>query len=208
MRALAARGRDRLRLAFPPRAYAKHGTSVETGLLVIDRGQAAAPSPSRSSRRDPGRRRQAGRRAGAAADRPAAPVPHRVRSVAFLAPRARALATPVHPAGVPGGAAPVAYRDDAPGRARATTSASTRPTRSAASLSPKAGHTPPRSWNPGPWPRSRRRRRPIARSCRPRSRGDGPGVRRPDGDGDLCRRGAHRRPLPGSWIARRGAAPG
>ena len=35
---LARAGPDRLRLAFPTRAYAKHGTSVETGLLVIDRG--------------------------------------------------------------------------------------------------------------------------------------------------------------------------
>ena len=40
MRALAQRGRMVLRLRFPDRAYAKHGTSVETGLLVIDRGGA------------------------------------------------------------------------------------------------------------------------------------------------------------------------
>ena len=45
--ALAERGRVVLRLAFPARAYAKHGTSVETGLLVIDRGagDAAMPRP-------------------------------------------------------------------------------------------------------------------------------------------------------------------
>jgi len=35
--ALARRGAVRLRLAFHPRAYARHGTSVETGLLVVDR---------------------------------------------------------------------------------------------------------------------------------------------------------------------------
>ncbi len=35
--ALGAKGRLIATLAFPARAYAKHGTSVETGLLVIDR---------------------------------------------------------------------------------------------------------------------------------------------------------------------------
>ncbi|MBS0363377.1 MAG: strawberry notch family protein [Proteobacteria bacterium] len=38
MRSLAAAGRIVLRLRFPERAYAKHGTSVETGLIVVDRG--------------------------------------------------------------------------------------------------------------------------------------------------------------------------
>ena len=38
LRRLGACGAIRLRLAFPARAYARHGTSVETGLLVIDRG--------------------------------------------------------------------------------------------------------------------------------------------------------------------------
>ncbi|HZC17175.1 MAG TPA: methylase, partial [Caulobacteraceae bacterium] len=41
MTALAAHGRVVLRLAFPARAYAKHGTSVDTALLVIDRGAPA-----------------------------------------------------------------------------------------------------------------------------------------------------------------------
>ena len=45
MRGLAARGPIVLRLAFPTRAYAKHGTSVETGLLVIDRGEPGELSP-------------------------------------------------------------------------------------------------------------------------------------------------------------------
>ena len=34
---LAAEGRVLARIGFPPRAFAKHGTSVETGLLVMDR---------------------------------------------------------------------------------------------------------------------------------------------------------------------------
>lgn len=37
MRRLATRGRIAARIAFPARAFARHGTSVETGLLVIDR---------------------------------------------------------------------------------------------------------------------------------------------------------------------------
>ncbi len=45
LRALAARGPVRLCMAFPPRAYARHGTSVETGLIVVDRGTACADLP-------------------------------------------------------------------------------------------------------------------------------------------------------------------
>ena len=45
MRALAARGRVGLLLRFPERAYAKHGTSVETGLVVVDRGAADPALP-------------------------------------------------------------------------------------------------------------------------------------------------------------------
>ena len=81
-----------------------------------------------------------------------------------------------------------------PGRARATTSASTRPMRSAASPSRRRSRTPPRSWNPGPWPRSRRRRRPIGRSPAADDRWRGPGLRRPAGDGDLCRRSPRQHP--------------
>ena len=42
---VTARGPIRLRLAFPTRAYAKHGTSVETGLLVVDRGAPGGVCP-------------------------------------------------------------------------------------------------------------------------------------------------------------------
>ena len=38
---LGARGRVRGRIAFPSRAFARHGTSVETGLLVIDKAEAS-----------------------------------------------------------------------------------------------------------------------------------------------------------------------
>jgi hypothetical protein len=42
---LGRRGRVVAAIGFPPGAYAKHGTSVQTGLLVIDRDQAALPCP-------------------------------------------------------------------------------------------------------------------------------------------------------------------
>jgi len=45
MRALAARGCIRLRLCFPAGAYAKHGTSIDTGLIVVDRGVAGSAVP-------------------------------------------------------------------------------------------------------------------------------------------------------------------
>lgn len=44
MAALARKGRIVGRLVFPARAFARHGTSVETGLLVVDRGQPGAVS--------------------------------------------------------------------------------------------------------------------------------------------------------------------
>jgi hypothetical protein len=43
--ALGRRGRFAGALAFPPRAYAKHGVSLDTGLIVLDRGEAGAPRP-------------------------------------------------------------------------------------------------------------------------------------------------------------------
>lgn len=39
---LSDMGRIVARILFPPRAFARHGTSVETGLLVLDRGEAGA----------------------------------------------------------------------------------------------------------------------------------------------------------------------
>ncbi|HXQ15305.1 MAG TPA: strawberry notch family protein, partial [Caulobacteraceae bacterium] len=109
MRALALRGRIAATLAFPPRAYAKHGTSVETGLLVLDRGQGEAPSPRQvvvcETLAD------AAKLAASLDPRPTAqPRQFRaVSAVAFLAPRARALATPSTRLGFLGSTAPLAY---------------------------------------------------------------------------------------------------
>lgn len=108
LRRLADRGAVVLRLAFPPRAYAKHGTSVETGLLVVDRGVAATevrPVVSAETLAD------AAHTAAAVAARPTAQ-PRQFRSVstvAILAPRARALAAPSNRLAFLATAAPVAY---------------------------------------------------------------------------------------------------
>ena len=61
----------------------------------------------------------------------------------------------------------------APGRARAMTSASTRPMRWAASPSRGSGHTPPRLLNPARWPRSPRRRQPYRPVLPARIAGEG-----------------------------------
>ncbi|WP_293680764.1 strawberry notch family protein [uncultured Phenylobacterium sp.] len=93
LRALTARGRVVLRLAFPVRAYAKHGTSVETGLLVVDRGMADAAMPAVIAAETLA---DAARAASAVVARPTAQA-RQFRSldtVALLPPRARALATP------------------------------------------------------------------------------------------------------------------
>jgi hypothetical protein len=106
--ALQGRGRVVLRLAFPPRAYTKHGTSVETGLLVVDRGEPCgdlAPMIAAETLAD------AARAAGGAPARPSAQ-PRQFRAlntVAVLAPRARALATPSDRLGFLASTAPVAY---------------------------------------------------------------------------------------------------
>ena len=108
MRALAARGPIRLRLAFPPRAYAKHGTSVETGLLVIDRSAPDAETPCVIAAETLA---DAARAAAGVVARPTAlPRPFRaVSQVAFLAPRARALAAPSNRLAFLAGAAALAY---------------------------------------------------------------------------------------------------
>ena len=107
LRRLAARGPVVLRLAFPPRAYAKHGTSVETGLLVVDRGLPGdvAPLISAETLAD------AALAAGAVAARPSAQ-PRQFRAAAggaILAPRARALASPSNRLAFLATTAPVAY---------------------------------------------------------------------------------------------------
>ncbi|HEX7946468.1 MAG TPA: strawberry notch family protein, partial [Phenylobacterium sp.] len=93
LRALTAHGRVVLRLAFPVRAYAKHGTSVETGLLVIDRGLPDAAMPAMIAAETLA---DAARAACGVVARPTAQARafRRVDTVALLAPKARALAAP------------------------------------------------------------------------------------------------------------------
>jgi protein-L-isoaspartate O-methyltransferase len=109
MQALSRRGRVVALIAFPPRAYAKHGTSVETGLLVLDRveeiGGGAVKVVSGETLAD------VAKLTAALDPRPTAQ-PRQFRSVsnvAFLAPRARALATPSTRLGFLAGASPVAF---------------------------------------------------------------------------------------------------
>ena len=107
-RRLAERGQVVLRLAFPTRAYAKHGTSVETGLLVIDRGvanAALAPVIAAETLAD------AARAAAGVVARPTAQ-PRQFRAlsqVAVLAPRVRSLAAPSTRLAFLNTAAPLAY---------------------------------------------------------------------------------------------------
>ncbi|WP_158912747.1 strawberry notch family protein [Caulobacter sp. S45] len=108
LRALAARGRVVLRLRFPERAYAKHGTSVETGLLVVDRGGEAepmAPVISADTLAD------AAKSAAGIVARPSAQARQfrSLNTVAILAPRARALAAPAGRLAFLADTAPVAY---------------------------------------------------------------------------------------------------
>ena len=108
MRAFAARGRLVLRVAFPPRAYARHGTSVETGLLVIDRG---APYPEVPPVLSADTLADAAQAVAGVAPRPTAR-PRQFRTVdqaALLVPRARALAMPSGRLAFLADTAPVAY---------------------------------------------------------------------------------------------------
>ncbi|HUO22633.1 MAG TPA: strawberry notch family protein [Caulobacteraceae bacterium] len=108
MRALAARGRIVLRLRFPERAYAKHGTSVATGLIVVDRGGEAEPLPAVICAETLADAAQA---ASGVAARPTAQA-RQFRSVdraAVLVPKARALAAPSGRLAFLSTAAPIAY---------------------------------------------------------------------------------------------------
>jgi hypothetical protein len=108
MRAMTARGRIVLRLRFPTRAYAKHGTSVETGLLVIDRAGASAPIPAVT---DAETLADAAKAVAAVAERPTAQARQfrAVNPVALLRPKARALAAPAGRLAFLAETAPVAY---------------------------------------------------------------------------------------------------
>ncbi|WP_372787013.1 strawberry notch-like NTP hydrolase domain-containing protein, partial [Phenylobacterium sp.] len=108
LRRLAERGPIVLRLAFPPRAYAKHGTSVETGLLVIDRG---APDGGLGATLTAESLADAARLAAWVAARPTAQI-RQFRAVdraALLAPRARTLASPSNRFAFLATTAPLAY---------------------------------------------------------------------------------------------------
>jgi predicted RNA methylase len=91
--ALGRRGRIVALLALPERAYAKHGTSVETGVLVLDRQAEAEPWCGQVTACEA--LADAARAAAALPARPTAQ-PRKFRDVAnvsILAPRARALAS-------------------------------------------------------------------------------------------------------------------
>ena len=106
---LARQGGVVARIAFPPRAYVGHGTSVETGLLVIDRGVSVAARPpvvACESLAD-----AAVAAAGVAARATARPrVFQTLSQPAVLAPRARALATPADRLALLTHTAPLNYR--------------------------------------------------------------------------------------------------
>jgi hypothetical protein len=108
MRALAAQGRVVLCLRFPARAYAKHGTSVDTGLLVLDRAAVGAPIPAVTNAETLA---DAAKAAAAIVARPTAQTRQfrSINTVALLVPKARALAAPAGRLAFLAGAAPVAY---------------------------------------------------------------------------------------------------
>ena len=107
--ALASKGRIVAMIAFPAGAYAKHGTSTDTGLLVIDRVQAAGQVATSLLR--PESLAELADAAAAIEPRPTArPRAFRVVSpVALLQPRARALATPAGRLGFLGSSAAITY---------------------------------------------------------------------------------------------------
>jgi hypothetical protein len=109
LQALQARGDIVAALAFPPQAYAKHGTSVDVGLLVMDRAE--APGAARPPVRSMETLAEAAQAATALPSRPTAkPRAFRAASAtALLAPRARALAGPANRLAFLSGSAPVAY---------------------------------------------------------------------------------------------------
>ena len=108
MRTLGRYGRIVLRLAFPDRAFAKHGTSVETGLLVIDRGAPDGAIPTVMVGKTLA---DAAQGVGAIIARPTAQA-RQFRSlnpVSLLVPKARALAAPAGRLAFLAETAPVAY---------------------------------------------------------------------------------------------------
>ncbi len=96
------------RIAFPPRAYAGHGTSVETGLLVIDRGVAADRAALVACADLPETAQAAAAITPRATAKPRSF--HAVSRTAVLAPRARSLALPTDRMGLLAQVAALDYR--------------------------------------------------------------------------------------------------
>ena len=109
LQAFRARGDVVGRLMFPARAYAKHGTGIETGLLVVDRN--AAPGAVCAAVQAGESLADLAKLAAALPARPSAQARQfrTVSNVAILAPRARALATPSSRLGFLAATAPVAF---------------------------------------------------------------------------------------------------
>ncbi len=95
-------------IAFPARAFAKHGTSVETGLLIMDRSRASSWD---GLLHQPEDLQAVARLVGALPARATARPRLRLSldACAFLAPRARGLALPAGRLGFLTGATPLAY---------------------------------------------------------------------------------------------------
>lgn len=108
MRVLGRYGRIILRLRFPERAYAKHGTSVETGLVVVDRGSPEGAIPTVIAAESLA---DAAKAAAAVVARPTAQARQfrTLNPVAVLAPKARSLATPSGRLAFLAATAPIAY---------------------------------------------------------------------------------------------------
>lgn len=109
LQALQGRGDLVAAVAFPPLAFAKHGTSVEVGLLVLDRADAAGAQ--RVEVRSVDTLAEAAEVVTALAPRLTAK-PRTFRAAAapaFLAPRARAMAGAANRLSFLSGSAPVAY---------------------------------------------------------------------------------------------------
>ena len=108
-RRLSARGRVVARIGFPPRAFSRHGTSVETGLLILDRLGGGAAVAALTNGED-----LAACAALASAVPERAKAKPRVRlelgAQTLLAPRDRSLALPSGRLGFLKGASPIAYQ--------------------------------------------------------------------------------------------------
>lgn len=108
MRRLGAQGRVIARIGFPPRAFARHGTSVETGLLVMDRSDGGAEIAPLDHGEDLA---ACAALAAAVAERAAAKPRVRLKLAAegLLAPRDRSRALPSGRLGFLADASPIAY---------------------------------------------------------------------------------------------------